>query len=101
MGRTANVHHVEFLVPLPKVIGCDFSGTVISTSELPDEEKEASAANDDRLRVGDKINTRSKINFSFLTEHSCFVNLSKALISLKLLDCLLSVSLCTRDCNLS
>ena len=55
MGRTANLHHVEFLVPLPKVIGCDFSGTVISTSELPDEKKEASAANDDRLRVGDKV----------------------------------------------
>lgn len=44
----------ELIVPLPKIIGCDFSGTVLSTSQLlVDEEDSGGPA--DGLHVGDKI----------------------------------------------
>ena len=51
----------EITVPLPKVIGCDFSGTVVDVSALEQQEEkkdEGEGQGDEssrRLQVGDKV----------------------------------------------
>ena len=49
----------EAAVPLPKIIGCDFSGTVVSIPDQQTEERESEGDSGNNggsgLRVGDKV----------------------------------------------